>query len=73
MKLFMIILISILFLSCSAVSFQPGLAEDPKSYSSQEYQECLDKNPRDKTKCEMLKPNPMEPNLTEHKDREGYH
>lgn len=73
MQLLLIMFISFLFVSCSAVSYRPRLAEDPKSYGSQEYQKCLDKNPTDKTKCDIIKPNSMEPNLTEHKDREGYH
>lgn len=73
MQLLLIIFISFLFVSCTTVSYPPRLAEDPKNYSSQEYQECVDKNPSDKTKCELLKPNTMEPNLTEHKWKEGYH
>ncbi len=73
MRFFLITFTSFLLASCSVISFQPTPTKDSKNYGSQEYQDCIDKNPSDKTKCEMIKPNTMEPNLTEHKDREGYH
>ncbi len=74
MKLFLIILISLVFItSCSAVSYPPRLTKDPRGYHSQEYQECVAKNPKDEAKCELIRPTFMEPNLTEHREKEGYH
>lgn len=72
-RLLPIISASFLFISCSSLSYQPIFTVDPKGYASKQYEECLNNNPEDKAKCDMLKPDFMEPNLTEHKDREGYH
>ena len=72
-QLFLIIITGFLFLSCSSLSHQPIFTVDPNGYASKQYEECLNDNPEDKTKCDLLKPDYMEPNLTEHKDREGYH
>lgn len=69
-NLLIIIFTILLLASCS---YRPIFSESPGSYGYQEYQECIDKNPDDKTKCDLIRPDSMEPNITEHKYKEGYH
>lgn len=66
----MIFFTILLLASCS---YRPTFSDGSRDYGYKEYQDCIDSNPEDKTKCDMLKPDYMEPNLSEHKERNEYH
>lgn len=63
----------LLLTSCSSFNWieQPN---DPISNSYEDYQECIDINSKDESKCDYLIPHrTMQPNLTEHKNKLNYH
>jgi hypothetical protein len=70
-----LLVISFILLLTSCSSFG-GIrpTDDITSNYNKDYQECLDINSTDKSKCDYLIPSrAMQPNLTEHRWKEGYH
>jgi len=69
-----LLVISFILLLTSCSSFGGLRPNDLTSNSYEDYKKCLYIHSADKSKCDYLIPsNLMQPNLTEHRERGGYH